>query len=96
MAADLPGLIEGAHQGRGLGLQFLRHLERTRVLALLVDVTSENPAADAAVVERELSMHSEALAEKPRVTVLTKADLMPARGARPGASRARGLAGARS
>jgi GTP-binding protein len=78
VAADLPGLIEGAHQGRGLGIQFLRHLERTRVLALLVDVTAENPAQDAAVVERELAMHSPALAEKPRVRVLTKSDLLPA------------------
>jgi len=77
VAADLPGLIEGAHQGRGLGLQFLRHLERTRVLALLVDATAEDPAGDAAVVERELAMHSEALASKPRVAVITKADLMP-------------------
>ena len=76
VAADLPGLIEGAHQGRGLGFQFLRHLERTRVLALLIDVNSENPAADAAVVTRELELHSRELAEKPRVTVLTKADLL--------------------
>jgi GTP-binding protein len=94
VAADLPGLIEGAHQGRGLGHQFLRHLERTRVLALLVDVNSENPAADAAVVIRELELHSRELAEKPRVTVLTKADLLapelhPKAAARAGLSEAR-------
>ena len=68
MAADLPGLIEGAHTGQGLGFQFLRHLERTRVLALLIDATSEHPAADAEVVERELALHSRTLAEKPRVS----------------------------
>src|SRR5207247_1382466 len=94
VAADLPGLIEGAHQGRGLGIQFLRHLERTRVLALLVDVTAENPAQDAAVVERELAMHSPALAEKPRVRVLTKADLLPA-DQRAAAPRRSGLGDAR-
>jgi GTP-binding protein len=77
VAADLPGLIEGAHRGKGLGIQFLRHLERTRVLALLVDASSEHPADDAALVERELSLYSPALAAKPRVAVLTKADLLP-------------------
>jgi GTP-binding protein len=83
VAADVPGLIAGAHEGRGLGFQFLRHLERTRVLALLIDVTSQDPAADRAVVERELRLHSETLAEKPRVVVFTKSDLLPpaARGA---------------
>ena len=77
VAADLPGLIEGAHRGRGLGIQFLRHVERTRVLATLVDATSEHPARDAALVEQELSMYSAVLAEKPRVLVLTKTDLLP-------------------
>ena len=77
VAADIPGLIEGAHEGKGLGFQFLRHLERTRVLALLVDASSEHPAADAEVVRRELALHSQALAEKPLVAVLTKADLLP-------------------
>ena len=76
VVADLPGLIEGAHQGRGLGLQFLRHLERTRALTFLIDVTSEHPAHDLEVLERELSMHSAELMEKPRRVVLTKADLL--------------------
>ena len=78
VVADLPGLIQGAHRGRGLGLEFLRHVERTRALALLVDVTSESPAEDLAMIEHELREYSPALLEKPRVVLLTKADLLPA------------------
>jgi GTP-binding protein len=77
VAADLPGLIEGAHRGRGLGLQFLRHIERTRALALLVDASGPSPRDELAAVERELEQYSPALLAKPRVTVLTKADLLP-------------------
>ncbi len=76
VAADLPGLIEGAHQGRGLGHQFLRHVERTRVLVLLTDVSSEHPEVDAALVVREIEEYSSTLAAKPRVAVLSKADLL--------------------
>jgi GTP-binding protein len=76
--ADLPGLIEGAHQGKGLGLQFLRHLERTHLLALLVDVSSPSPEEDARIVLNELASHSPELAAKPLIAVLTKADLLPA------------------
>ena len=90
VAADLPGLIEGAHRGKGLGLQFLRHVERTRAIALLVDASAESPRDQAAEIERELGQYSPALLEKPRVTVLTKADLL-APELRAGAAAAAGL-----
>jgi len=76
VVADLPGLIEGAHEGKGLGLEFLRHVERTRVLAFLIESTSPTAADDLATVERELREYRGALMEKPRVVVLTKADLL--------------------
>jgi len=76
VVADLPGLIEGAHAGRGLGLEFLRHVERTRVLAFLIDVTSESPAAERALLEEELRRHGRGLERKPRLVVLTKSDLL--------------------
>ena len=94
VAADLPGLIEGAHRGRGLGLQFLRHVERTRALALLVDASVESPREALAAVERELEQYSPALLEKPRITVLTKADLI-APEKRAAAAAEAGLPGAR-
>lgn len=90
VVADLPGLIEGAHEGKGLGLQFLRHVERTRVIALLVDASAEHPAAEADAIRYELGAYSGALLEKPAITVLTKADLL-APEARPGRPAAAGL-----
>jgi GTP-binding protein len=77
VVADLPGLIEGASAGRGLGHQFLRHVERTRVLAFLLDATGETPAETLAMLERETAQYGATLAEKPRIVVLTKADLLP-------------------
>lgn len=78
--ADIPGLIAGAAQGAGLGFQFLRHLERTRLLLHLVDVASHlaggDPVADARVVAAELAAYSKALAELPRWLVLNKIDLI--------------------
>jgi GTP-binding protein len=78
VAADLPGLIADAHRGRGLGLEFLRHIERTRVLVLMVDVGSPAPADDLAMIRRELGEYSRALLDKPSVVILTKADILPA------------------
>ncbi len=76
VAADLPGLIAGAHEGRGLGHQFLRHVERTRVLLFLVEAGAEGPAHDLETLEREVSLHSPALLEKPRRVVISKGDLV--------------------
>ncbi len=77
VVADLPGLIEGASQGKGLGLQFLRHVERTRLLAFLVEAASEDAAGTLALLRREIAAYSATLAEKPWLVVLTKADLLP-------------------
>ena len=74
--ADIPGLIEGASEGRGLGDQFLGHVERSRVLLHLVDGTSEDVAQDARTILTELAAYSPALAEKPRVTALNKIDAL--------------------
>jgi GTPase len=77
--ADLPGLIEGAHEGVGLGHQFLRHVERTRVLVHLVDASAEDPLADYATIRNELALYDERLAEKPELIVLNKVDVPEAR-----------------
>jgi GTP-binding protein len=77
VVADLPGLIEGASAGKGLGHQFLRHVERTRVLAFLIDVGSEDPRGTLELLEREIRGYSVALAEKPRLVALTKSDALP-------------------
>src|SRR5580693_5726394 len=77
VVADIPGLIEGAHLGHGLGVQFLRHIERTHLLAHLVDVSESSgrePAADFATVMAELASFSEELAAKPMILVATKMD----------------------
>jgi GTP-binding protein len=76
VVADVPGLIEGAHLGKGLGLQFLRHLERTRALVFLIDVTDERPADTLALLSREIEQHSSDLATRPRLVALTKSDLL--------------------
>ena len=75
--ADIPGLIEGAHQGHGLGTRFLRHIERTRLLVHLVDVseTERDPVDDFRVVRNELAQFSATLLEKPVVVVANKVDL---------------------
>src|SRR5437867_624484 len=77
VVADVPGLIEGAHRGLGLGHQFLRHLERTKVLVHLVDVSSatgRDPAADLDVIRRELELFQPTLAAKPQIVAASKID----------------------
>ena len=74
--ADIPGLIEGASEGAGLGHQFLRHLSRTRLLLHLVDLTEANPAADVRVIAAELKKYGEGLEKKPRWLVFNKIDAL--------------------
>ena len=77
VVADIPGLIEGAHLGHGLGVQFLKHIERTRLLAHLVDVseaTGRDPVEDFEIVMRELAGFSQDLAAKPMMLIATKID----------------------
>ncbi|MGC2530322.1 MAG: GTPase ObgE [Candidatus Acidiferrum sp.] len=77
VVADLPGLIEGAHEGAGLGIRFLRHVERTRLLAHLIDTSDANdqdPIHSFEVINGELQAFSEALVEKPMIVVATKLD----------------------
>ena len=79
LMADIPGLIEGAHEGHGLGMQFLRHIERTRLLCHLIDVgefSSRDPAGDFDVIVQELGSFSAKLLEKPMVVVASKIDTM--------------------
>ena len=76
--ADIPGIIEGASEGRGLGLQFLRHCERTRLLLIMIDsdpMTDRSLADEYKVLMKELKAYSKELAKKPRVVLLTKGDL---------------------
>ena len=78
VVADIPGLIEGAHSGAGLGDRFLRHVERTRVLVHLVDVSElgpEDPAAAVGVIDRELQAYRKQLGQKPQILVASKMDI---------------------
>jgi len=72
---DIPGLIEGAHEGAGLGHDFLRHIERTRMLVHLLDGASESPLLDLDSINEELALFSPGLADKPQLVVLNKMDL---------------------
>jgi GTP-binding protein len=77
VVADVPGLIEGAHEGAGLGTRFLKHIERTRLIAHLVDTSDANPRdpiRDFEIIEHELASFSPELAEKPMIVVATKLD----------------------
>ncbi|MFO7557468.1 MAG: GTPase ObgE [Desulfobacterales bacterium] len=78
VVADMPGIIEDAHTGAGLGLQFLKHIERTKILVHLIDAAAidpENPLDLYKKINRELELHSKKLAEKPQIIVLNKLDL---------------------
>ena len=77
--ADIPGLIEGAHKGAGLGIQFLRHVKRTRILLHLIDASSINPRSPLeayTTVKTELELYERTLLQKPQVVVLNKIDLL--------------------
>ena len=76
--ADIPGLIEGAHQGTGLGHDFLRHIERTRLLLHLVDVTQPDPIAAYETIQAELQAYGRGLSERPQIIALNKIDALPA------------------
>jgi GTPase len=76
--ADIPGIIEGAHEGKGLGLKFLQHVERTRVLAFLVPLDTPDPQQVYDRLRTEIRSYSEELFAKPHLVVLTKRDLLPA------------------
>jgi len=79
VVADIPGLIEGAHQGSGLGDRFLRHIERTKLLLHLVDVSSASgrePVDDYETVDRELAAYNPELATRPQIVVATKIDIL--------------------
>ena len=77
VVADIPGIIAGAHAGKGLGLRFLQHVERTRLMAVLVPVDSPDPQATYELLLREAALYSADLAAKPHVAVLSKLDLLP-------------------
>jgi GTPase len=76
VVADIPGIIEGAHEGKGLGLQFLRHIERTRLLAFLIPIDTLDWQAEYDQLRREVASYSEELAAKPHFVVFTKMDLL--------------------
>jgi len=74
--ADIPGLIEGASEGKGLGIKFLKHVERTKILFHLISAESENPVKDYKTIRRELGAYSQALLEKPEYIFISKSDMV--------------------
>lgn len=74
--ADIPGIIEGAHAGKGLGLKFLQHVERTRLIAVLIPADTPEPQATYDLLRREATLYDTELASKPHVVVVTKIDLL--------------------
>ncbi|MBA7485134.1 GTPase ObgE/CgtA [subsurface metagenome] len=74
--ADMPGIIKGAHNGKGLGLQFLRHIERTNVIILVIDISVSHPVDQYKCLLNEFKKYSDALLNKPRIVVFNKIDLL--------------------
>ncbi len=74
--ADIPGLISGASEGIGLGHEFLRHIERTRILLHLIDATAENPIADYQTIQQELAAYGHGLGERPQIVAFNKIDAL--------------------
>jgi len=74
--ADIPGLIEGAHEGKGLGIQFIRHIERTRVLVFLVESISEDPKKDYQILLNELASYNPTIVKKKKIVAVTKMDIV--------------------
>ena len=74
--ADMPGIIEGAHRGKGIGLQFLRHIERTNLLLMVIDISAPNPKQQYEALLDEFEKHNPELLNKPRVVVFNKIDLL--------------------
>lgn len=77
--ADIPGLIEGAHAGKGMGIQFLRHIQRTRILIYLLDISSENPAGDLQTLQTEMKSFDPDLVKKSSAIAFNKIDLVSKR-----------------
>ncbi|RLC49133.1 MAG: GTPase ObgE, partial [Candidatus Cloacimonadota bacterium] len=75
--ADIPGLIAGAHEGKGLGIQFLKHIQRTKVLLFLIDIDSDTPFEDYQILKKELHLYDPLLDKKPHFVALSKIDLIP-------------------
>ena len=74
--ADIPGLIEGAHEGKGLGMQFLRHVEKTKLLVHCIDITTTNLVSTYKTIRKELEAYNKNILDKPEIIALTKSDLL--------------------
>ena len=76
VVADIPGLISGAHEGKGLGMQFLKHIERTKALAFLIDATTKDPKEDFKILQKELKFYNDELAKRKIIVIFSKCDLL--------------------
>ena len=76
LMVDIPGIIEGASNGKGMGIQFLRHIERTLFLLIIIDVTTKNPTKILDVILNELKKHNPELIKRQRIIVFSKVDLI--------------------